>query len=512
VNIIRVLVELQLTQKAKLWVITKHVQNPEEKSRLAAIRQSPLWGLGRAAALEYPDLWGGLIDIDDKIMDTRTAAILREIAAGQEEQVCLREDGKRYVARLDKIIKGNDSPAAAGDINPDGTYLITGGQGALGLEMARWLVNKGCGHLVLTSRSSPTDAVQTVIDELNRDGANVIVKTGDVSREADVLGLLGEIRETMPPLRGIIHAAGVLDDGMLAEQNWERFQRVFAPKVQGAWNLHRASRDMPLDMFVMFSSAAAWMGSPGQANYAAANEFLNSLARYRKSRGLPALSINWGPWAGKGMAARTSRRGDRLSGRGIYSIQPQDGLNILEKLLAADSIPSCVMAADMDWTSYRRYMLHKQETGLFSRMIDRSTAGQSASLSGKEENLMTELKTAPPPERHKILLARVRKLAGKVMGYESHQQVIVDKPLVEQGADSLMAVEMRNRLGESLGIMLSVTLLYDHPSLEKITAFLLNDVLSFEGAPENNKPADGKKKKEQSTEELLDEINTLLES
>jgi myxalamid-type polyketide synthase MxaB len=269
---------------------------------------------------------------------------------------------------------------------------------------------------------------------------------------------------------------------------------------------------MPLDMFVMFSSGAAWMGSPGQGNYAAANEFLNGLAHYRRNRGLPALSINWGPWAGKGMAVLQRNRGDRLSGRGIHSIPPEHGLKILGKLLAADSIPPCIMVMEIDWTRYSRYMLHKQKSGLFSNFVDRAAAEKSPAVHGKEGILMVQLREAAPQERREITLSQVRKLAGKVLGYSNHQQVAVDKPLVEQGADSLMAVEMRNRLGEALGIMLSVTLLYDHPTLEKITNFLLNDVLSFDDSLENNEPGEGEKEPEQSAEELLEEINTLLES
>ena len=188
----------------------------------------------------------------------------------------------------------------------DATYLITGGHGGLGLAVARWLVEKGARHLVLLSRSGASSAGEEVAADLAAKGATVTTIQADVSNESDLARALSEIRNTMPPLRGVIHAAGVLDDHLLLNLDAESFRRVLAPKVLGAWNLHTLTADLPLDFFVVFSSVASVLGSPGQANYAAANAFLDGLAHDRRSQGLPCLSINWGPWAEVGMAARAS--------------------------------------------------------------------------------------------------------------------------------------------------------------------------------------------------------------
>ncbi|NER24034.1 MAG: SDR family NAD(P)-dependent oxidoreductase, partial [Symploca sp. SIO1C2] len=189
-------------------------------------------------------------------------------------------------------------------VKREGSYLITGGLGALGLRVAQWMVDIGAGHLVLMGRSAPSEAAQQVINQLERAGAQVVVVSGDVSKKQDVVRILAEIDSSYPPLRGVIHGAGVLDDGVLQQMSWERFTRVMAPKVEGAWHLHTLTEHLEIDFFVCFSSMASLLGSPGQGNYAAANGFMDALAHHRRAKGLAGLSINWGPWAEAGMAER----------------------------------------------------------------------------------------------------------------------------------------------------------------------------------------------------------------
>ncbi|NJQ96784.1 MAG: SDR family NAD(P)-dependent oxidoreductase [Hydrococcus sp. CSU_1_8] len=209
-------------------------------------------------------------------------------------------------------------------IRKDGSYLITGGLGALGLQIGRWLVQQGAKHLILTGRNQPSQEARETIDQLEKIGTRVNVVQADVSNFDDVKRIIASSPH-LPvspspclPLRGIIHAAGVLDDGVLLKQNWERFDRVLAPKVRGAWNLHLATQNLPLDFFVCFSSIASLLGSPGQGNYAAANAFMDALAHYRRGLGLPGLTINWGVWADVGMAAQLSEHDRaRLEEQGI---------------------------------------------------------------------------------------------------------------------------------------------------------------------------------------------------
>ena len=182
----------------------------------------------------------------------------------------------------------------------DGSYLITGGMGGLGLRVAHWLVEKGARHLILMGRQGATAAIALQIQELEQAGAIVTPLCADVSDESQMRTVLGDLAIAAPPLLGIIHAAGVLEDGVLQQQTWERFRRVMAPKVQGAWNLHVFTQNQSLDFFVLFSSSASILGAAGQANYGAANAFLDALATYRRSQGLPGLSINWGHFGGSG--------------------------------------------------------------------------------------------------------------------------------------------------------------------------------------------------------------------
>jgi len=220
-------------------------------------------------------------------------------------------------------------------IRSDGTYLITGGLGDLGLLVAKFLVDKGAKNLVLVGRNQPTENIKEQLKTQLFD-VNVIVAQADVANTCQLAQVLADI-ETLPPLRGVIHAAGFLDDGILQQQTWERFEKVLAPKVQGAWNLHVLTRNYPLDFFVMFSSVASLLGSAGQANYAAANGFLDALAHTRAQNGQTALSINWGAWRGLGLAAKRDLE-QQLQSKGMGTINPQQGLEVLEQLLSYPAI------------------------------------------------------------------------------------------------------------------------------------------------------------------------------
>src|SRR5208283_3412924 len=212
--------------------------------------------------------------------------------------------------------------------HPDASYWITGGLGGLGLEVARWMVDHGARHLVQMSRGRANEAAAALLKTLEEKGAQVVLARGDVSKPEDVSRVLAQIRESMPALRGIIHCAGVLNDGVILQQSPEKFRAVMGPKVEGSWNLHQQTRGEELDFFVLFSSSASLFGSPGQANYAAANAFLDMLAHQRRSEQRPGLSINWGAWDKVGMAASRSSKIPRVAGVG--TIKPEEGLNALQ--------------------------------------------------------------------------------------------------------------------------------------------------------------------------------------
>lgn len=269
-----------------------------------------LWGFGRTLAQEHPELRCLCLDLDSNgKAHTAAQQIFDELRAGERENQVAFRAGQRFVARLARIEisaaiqPGPDEPHAAcheqrvtSNQQPV-SVLITGGTRGLGLRVAQWLVEQGAQHLILLSRSQPEEEAAVAIAELKQKGATVRVMQADVAHLDQLAEALAESQEGMPPLRGVIHAASVRDDRALLEQDWASFAAVMAPKISGGWNLHVLTQDLPLDFFVMFSSTAAVLGSPGQSNYAAANAFVDSLAHHRCSQGLPALSINWPPLA-----------------------------------------------------------------------------------------------------------------------------------------------------------------------------------------------------------------------
>ncbi|MBF8276355.1 MAG: beta-ketoacyl synthase [Candidatus Brocadiaceae bacterium] len=417
-----------------------------------------------------------------------------------------RHVGKVVIGNMKPETPGNAQASGFKGFVPNGTYLISGGLGDLGIVVAEWMAGQGARHLVLTGRSPAKPRIVEIIGKLRDDGIEIVVINGDISVEKDVDALFETIRNTLPKLKGIVHAAGVLDDGMIIEQNWDRFVKVMSPKVNGAWNLHRFSLGTSLDFFVMFSSAASLMGNPGQGPYAAANAFLDALAHYRRAEGLPASTVNWGPWSEVGMAIQRNR-GDRLLAQGVRGLKPEECLPILEKILREGLAQTCVL--DIDWQKYIQHIAHRGKFKLFSNIIGTDyREPQDVSKKSRSE-LIQKLNDAMPERRHHVILSYIQGLAKKVMGYDASQDISVDKPLMEQGFDSLMAVEMRNRLNKEISVNLPVTLLFDYPTLEKIATFILEEILSFK-TPEEAPESKGDDQEATSTNNVLKEIDELL--
>jgi NAD(P)-dependent dehydrogenase (short-subunit alcohol dehydrogenase family)/acyl carrier protein len=374
----------------------------------------------------------------------------------------------------------------------DATYLITGGHGGLGLAVARWLVEKGARHLVLLSRSGPSPAAEGVAAELAAKGATVTTIKADVSNENDLAHALVEIRSTMPPLQGVIHAAGVLDDHALLNLTAESFQRVLAPKALGAWNLHSLTQDLPLDFFVVFSSVASVLGSPGQANYAAANAFLDGLAHDRRSRGLPCLSINWGPWAEVGMAARTANARGPAS-RVMHPLAPALALAALDRMFEKNA-PAQAVAMSVDWTVLARSLNGQPPPPLIADLLmekAKPSAAKSARDSGPRLSVQ-ELFAAPVARRHALLLEYVQKNLAAVMALDA-PELDPEESLSNLGLDSLMALELQHSLEESFGAKLPIELLMGMPTLNGFVTRLLDTlvVTSTESATASAEPLMG---------------------
>jgi NADP-dependent 3-hydroxy acid dehydrogenase YdfG/acyl carrier protein len=464
-------------KQATLWIITRHAQMVGEQSRLSLF-QSPLWGMGKVIALEYPKTWGGLIDIDDTPEAQAAQTIIEEIALESgEDQVAYRR-GKRYVPRL---VNKSLPPARKNArmkplVDPGGTYLVTGGTGGLGLVIAEWLKEKGARHIVLNSRSDPSPEVKAFLEKLNQERnrdqknekANVVVIKGHVSEAARVEELLNRINRTMPPLRGIIHAAGTLADGMMNEQKWENFARVFKPKINGAWNLHFYTRGIPLDFFILFSSAASLLGNPGQSNYTAANLFLDALASYRKILGLPALSINWGPWGKVGMVASGDSIKAFLHKQGFTELKHREAVTLMENLIQDSNPDAQTGIIDCNWDKYLDYISQFKGVGLHY-LEKLAHPGEQAS---GQSRVLEEIKAAPPEQKKALLTHLVRESAASVLGGEGSQSLNLQVSLLEQGFDSLMAVEFRNVLVKKLGVSLPATLLFNYPAIAEVVTHI----------------------------------------
>ncbi|MGK7908957.1 MAG: SDR family NAD(P)-dependent oxidoreductase [Synechococcus sp.] len=388
----------------------------------------------------------------------------------------------RYMAQakhIGKVVISIPVPTSARQphqpvVRPDCTYWITGGLGALGLEVARWLVAKGAQHLVLTSRRGVVGDARNAVNELEASGATVAIAKADVALSDDVARVLERIQTSMPPLRGLIHAAGVLDDGVLMQQQWERFEAVMAPKVAGAWNLHAATQSLSLDWFVCFSSASALLGSPGQGNYAAANAFMDALAHHRRHVGLPGLSVNWGPWAQSGMAAELQQRDrKRLAAQGAEPIPPDRGLTVMGELLEQGATQVGVLP--INWSTFRT-QLPPGTDWPFLEDVAPSTQ-QSATT---QPVFLDQLAAAPPGDRQALLIQFVRSQIARVLGASSPEEIDLRQGFADLGMDSLTSVELRNRLQTSLDCTIPSTAAFDYPNAEALANYLARDVLMLD--------------------------------
>ncbi|NEO38509.1 MAG: SDR family NAD(P)-dependent oxidoreductase [Moorea sp. SIOASIH] len=360
----------------------------------------------------------------------------------------------RYMQQGKHIGKVVVSMPETGDeqksIKPEASYLITGGLGALGLEVAQWMVSEGAKYIVLTGRRSPNETAQKIIEELEAAGASVSVLLGDISTQESVIKILEGISASLPPLKGVIHAAGVLDDGVLQKMSWDRFTKVMAPKVSGTWYLHQLTQDLPLDFFVCFSSMASMLGNYGQGNYAAANGLMDAIAHYRRGQGLPGLSINWGAWATAGMAARLAREHqNRMQSSGVVAIEPESGMQALGSLLSGSQ--SQVGVFPVNWSEFFRQMPGLAKLPFLEAFTTKSV---EQSQSGR---ILEQLNLASDREQEKLLTSYLQSKIAHIMGM-TVSQIELEKSLIMMGLDSLMAVELRNQIQIELRVDIPATI------------------------------------------------------
>lgn len=450
------LIRRHSSEPPQLWLVTKGATSASDETSLS---QALVWGMFRSVAIEHPELCCVRADLDSA--SPRLPELADEVAAWDGEQEIAFRDGARLVPRVTRKSLAKQQGADL-VLRAKATYLITGGMGALGLSAAEWLTRKGARNFVLMGRRGLSPDASRTVDALRKLGARIEIRLADVANFAQMTAIVEEIQREMPPLGGVLHAAGVLDDGVFLEQTWERAEKVMAPKAAGAWNLHQLTADKPLDFFVLFSSLAAVTGSPGQSGYAAANAYLDALAHYRHSRGLPALSVNWGAWAGSGMAAQVEESGRRRVLRGIRPMEAERCFAALESVMAQNR--SQVVIAEADWSQWN------PAPRLLSELIPQNSAQSARTL---EDGILSRLEAAAPASRRKILVDYLRGQANTILGLNGSGPHIDERqPLFRMGMDSLMAVEFRNLLSSALDRPLSATLIFDHPTIGALADFL----------------------------------------
>jgi acyl transferase domain-containing protein len=452
----------------RLWLVTRGAQRVGAETTGIDPAQAPLWGLGRTIALEYPELRCTLCDLDPVDSASNVLELAAEIRAPEDAtQIAYRAD-QRYAARLARVQPG---PDVAPRVDAEASYLIAGGLGGLGLLTAAWLVDQGARSLALLGRTAPGPDQRAQIVDLERAGARVQVFQTDITDASQLEQVVAEIKRDMPALRGVIQAAGVLEDSTLLTQDWANFSRVLAPKLTGSWNLHALTADLPLDFFIGFSSAASVIGSPGQGAYTAANAFLDALMQYRRERGLAGVSINWGPWQAAGMAERAAKvAGQRPPLRGLGSIPPATAFKLLPRALSMEVAQ--VGAFTLDWSAFSAQFPLQAQAPYFA-----GVAVVPAARAAARGSLVRALAACSPAQRRTMLEEHVRAEVARVLQIEPASSIETGVGLFDLGVDSLTALELRNHLSTGLDTPLRSTLVFDHPSVDAITGFLEASVL-----------------------------------
>ncbi len=440
--------------------------------------QGALWGMGRVIGLEYPQMFCKLIELAGLPGDSlsqRAGVVIREVLYEDSESQVLHSNGKRFGTRLVRLpemanqgIK-NAPDSAALAINPKSTFLITGGLGFLGLQVAQWLVERlGVRHLALTSRQEPSNKARVTIAALEKQGVRVLVLKGDISVEADVIRILDQLDKTMPPLTGVIHSAGILDDGVIAQMDWQKFSNVTSAKLKGGWLLHHYTRDKELTHFILFSSILSLTGSAGQINYVAGNAFLDSLVQYRRSKGLPATAINWGPWAEAGLATASGNRGEAIwKSRGTRYIPLEKGISILEKLVYGHVDHAAVTITD--WSVFLSQFM--EDPRFYSQLAkETSTPKKKKQSVGDVKQFRSLLEQTPPLQQRELLNGFIAKQVASIL--ELDELPTPQQPLGELGLDSLLSVQLANLLETGLGVPVTIATLLQGGSIEYLIEIL----------------------------------------
>ncbi len=501
-SIIQALVEQNAAEPARLWLVTRGAQLVDAVSAPVAVAQSPLWGLGKTCAMEHPELWGGLIDVDPQSAASESAAQLADVLFGAqgEDQWAFRQ-GQGYVARM---VRSGEQAKRPLHVRADASYLITGGLWGLGLEVARWLAQKGAQQLILLGRSrlparenwgqvqagSRLARQIAGIRALEELGTHVHYAAVDVADKGQLASFLQDLpRLNLPPIRGVMHAASVWQDSEgqslvrpLVNLDATALKAVFRPKMLGGWLLHTLLKDTELDFFVSFSSGASLFGSAAQGNYAAAGAFLDALAHHQRAQGQPALSIDWGAVSeiGFGATAEGLRVHEYWESHGIQRIAPTDVLAALELLIPQDLAQVGVIK--LDWRLLQQFYPQIGHLPLVTHLLAGAGGDDghgSAIVQGKNTIVPTIL-GADRGKRQQLMESYLCEQVAGVLRLPA-SRLDVQQPLTALGLDSLMAIELKNRLEHELSVRIPIVTFLQGPSIAQFATQMLDQITELHG-------------------------------
>ncbi|MGD9971998.1 MAG: amino acid adenylation domain-containing protein [Desulfatirhabdiaceae bacterium] len=477
-KLVRALVSSGLTID-RFCLLTQDAQAVTGKE-LVDVGQASLRAMQKCLEKEHPELNVHLFDLDKAGGSRQIKSLWEMLRAGTiEREIAFRHDCL-YVPRLVSLGSSRDrlsSPDKNLGIYPDATYLITGGFGGAGLETAGWMVEHGARHLVLLGRSDPGLPACTKIDELQKQGAQIICKKSDVNNFKTLSKVLSDVRESMPPLKGVFHLAGILGEGSILHQNLDHAKDIMAPKVKGAWNLHCATNEDSLDYFVMFSSISSLWGGHGLSAYAGANSFLDALAHYRTAIGLPGLSINWGAFSQVGMIAEDQKGAAFRQKFGLRSFTP---LEALTHFIHVREFPQACIC-EMDW---KRFFVHSdmKDEPFFSTLFNRYGALQIAQ--GKNTDFLTQLASLSHEKRCEMMGTYLTQKVSAALGMDA-SKISINDNLFHLGMDSLIFLSLAQTISDDLHITVVPHKLFENPNIEGLIKQFIGE-LQFEAHQEKD--------------------------
>jgi acyl transferase domain-containing protein/acyl carrier protein len=494
-----------ISHGARLWFTTRGAQAVSFEGNSDAGKCEPaqalVWGLARQISLEHPGRFGAVIDLDFRSSPGESAAtIWHEIEHLAEEDAVAYRGGRRLVPRVVRATEPQSDPLI---LRRDASYLITGGLGGLGLQIADWMARRGADHIILLSRrdfpershweqltfeSTYYETVRRIL-VTEKLGTRITVAKGDVADETGMRSLFKRFGEVDPPLRGIVHAAMEMTASSISDLNLELFQRTCHAKALGGWVLNQLTLHLELDFFVLFSSVAGLWGAAGLGHYAAANQALDLLAQWRHERGLRALSVNWGAWQEIRLASEADK--EQYVKSGLHAMPNAEALTALERLISTNRASAVV--ASIDWKTLSMVYETRRARPLFAEMRPRprieSAAIDAVKSAPSDSDVSLHLKNAPPTRRRSILTAHLRAQTGSILGFDPSREIDLDRGLFDMGMDSLMAVELKGRLERSLSVPLPSTLTFNYPTIKALVDYLLSEALGFDAAPMQDKTA-----------------------